>query len=354
MTFGPTHYVPILKLKRGEKDALAAIPSRHCSQITPLLELVVRKDDGRPFDAHLDNAFKGLSRSLQYIPGCFLDVHEIAPDGPDAAALAFARARSDGLKFTPVVGISRTFDTLAALGHRENGLAIRLTRGDLERGGLGRTLNSRVGEYRVAPSDIDLILDLGSVEDMIVDGVAALTSAFLAEVPDHVRWRTLTVSSCAFPKSMGVVDQHSHTNAERTDWIAWRDHLFRRRGDLSRLPTFSDGAIQHPKGVEGFDPAKMSVSPAVRYTLDDAWLLVKGENTKKTPAKEQFPNLAERLVYGDLRANFAGASHCAGCSGIKNAADGVKGFGSAQIWRRLGTIHHLTKVMEGLRARSET
>ena len=40
MTFGPHHYVPVLKIKRGEKKALAAIEPSVRQRITPLLEIV--------------------------------------------------------------------------------------------------------------------------------------------------------------------------------------------------------------------------------------------------------------------------------------------------------------------------
>jgi hypothetical protein len=89
----------------------------------------------------------------------------------------------------------------------------------------------------------------------------------------------------------------------------------------------------------------MQVSATIRYTLDEHWLLVKGESTRATSASVQFPDLATRLVYGHLKSHFAGATHCVGCTGIKQAADGAPKFGSAEVWRRIGTIHHVSTVM---------
>lgn len=40
MNFAPHHYVPILKIKRGEKSALSRLSPAVQSQMTPLLELV--------------------------------------------------------------------------------------------------------------------------------------------------------------------------------------------------------------------------------------------------------------------------------------------------------------------------
>ena len=108
--------------------------------------------------------------------------------------------------------------------------------------------------------DTDLILDLGPVEEMVAEGVARLGTQFLGDVPRPESWRTLIVSASAFPKSMRVVERHSNTVVERAEWLAWK-HL-RDGGRWVRVPTYSDCAIQHPAGVEGFDPVRM---PSVRH-----------------------------------------------------------------------------------------
>ena len=57
MTFGPDHYVPVLKIKRGEKAALQLVAPFLQEKMTPLLEVVERK--GGAIGNHLDKAFKG-------------------------------------------------------------------------------------------------------------------------------------------------------------------------------------------------------------------------------------------------------------------------------------------------------
>ena len=114
-----------------------------------------------------------------------------------------------------------------------------------------------------------------AVDDMIPAGVESLTNAFLDDVPDHASWRTFTVSACAFPTSMGGVERHSHQFVERADWIAWRNNLHGRRGQLARLPSFGDCAIQHLQGVEGFDPRTMQGCPAFNFrSLPRDWSTV--------------------------------------------------------------------------------
>ena len=59
MKFGPQHYVPILKIKRGEKAALLQLAPPIQASITPLLEVAERNPLKVPTVAkHLDNAFR--------------------------------------------------------------------------------------------------------------------------------------------------------------------------------------------------------------------------------------------------------------------------------------------------------
>lgn len=347
MTFGPNHYVPILKVKRAEKAAIGQLPPVLRLRITPLLEIVEWRQE-KTLEGHLETAFKNLAESLKGYPRCFLDVREIEPAGAQAAAAVFKRAAAAGMAFTPVTGVSRTVDVNAALDHQDRGLAIRLERREFEKGELAIKIETFLEKQHVAANEIDLIVDLGAVENLIPEGVETLTDAFLDEVPDHASWRTFTVSACAFPRSMGGVERHSHELVERADWIAWKDNLHGRRADLARLPSFGDCAIQHLSGVEGFDPRTMAASASIRYARDQHWLLVKGESTRNLPPSLQFPQLASKLVNGSLKHYFSGPHHCAGCEAMQEAADGAPKYGSLETWRRLGTIHHISRVMQEL------
>jgi Beta protein len=351
MIFGPRHYVPILKIKRGEKLALQQLTPTIRASITPLLEVVERNAAKKPTVAkHLETAFNRLDNAVVGVSRYLLDCREIAPDGPSAAAEVFTRAARLRTPFTPVTGLSRAVDEKAALVHRANGLAIRLTRDEFEAGRIPSELPAFLRTHGLAPTEVDIIVDLGAVDDMIAAGVEGLTEAFLADVPDKRLWRTLTVSGCAFPLSMGGIDRNSYDLVERAEWQAWRDGLHANRARLERLPTFSDCAIQHPSGVEGFDHRFMAVAASIRCTLPEQWLLIKGVSTKLTLPSDQFPDLANQLVYGHLSSYFPGAGHCGGCADMRAAADGAPDLGSAEQWRRLGTIHHLTRTAEQIAA----
>lgn len=347
MTFGSKHYVPVLKVKRAEKGALAAIGKVAPDAVTPLFEIVERKSD-KTLKNHLETTFRGLAQSVAKFAGCFIDTREIESDGEAAADAVFDRADAEGIDYVPVVGMSRTVGNASALAHAGNGVALRLTRKELEAGTLSSAIAKFLAVNQLSPEGVDLIMDMEDVGTLIPAGVAALTSKFMASVPDHPAWRTLILSGCAFPRSMGGVARQSAALVDRSAWVCWRDSLYVNRKKLARLPTFSDCAIQHTQGVEGFDPKIMAVSACARYAVDDYWLLVKGESTKKIRAGLQFPKIAKRIVNNVHGRYYQGPTHCLGCEQINDAATGVPGLGSPEVWRRIGTIHHISTVLRDL------
>ena len=221
MNFGAHHYMPVLKAKRGEKVALGLVAARLWERVTPLLEIVERTD--KSIDAHLNTAFTGLADGVRQYPRCFLDAREIESDGPSGATQVFERAAQARIVFAPVTGISRTADLDPALDNQKHGIALRLTRGEFENGGLAAGVLDFLYRTGLEPTGVDLIVDLGPVDALVPVGIRALTAAFLGQVPHHDRWRTLTASGCSFPRSMGGVGRHSHDFVERADWVAWKD-----------------------------------------------------------------------------------------------------------------------------------
>jgi hypothetical protein len=260
----------VLKAKEGEKTALEMLDTVTVAEIWPLFEIVKMKEDQPDLGHHLRKAFQGLRRATRRSPVYLLDTHEIAPAGREGARAAFQAAITLGVPFIPVTGLSRKADVEEAItAATGRGLAIRLIRSEFERGIVPARLLSFLEHNRIAPADVHLIVDVGAVDEVLPEGVETMIGQFLPLVPLVSEWRTLTVVASAFPKSMGVAEPKSETFVERADWKGWLRACFERRDSLPRLPTYGDGGVQHPSGVEGFDPKVMPVSATIRYTLED-------------------------------------------------------------------------------------
>jgi len=346
MKFGAAHYVPVLKIKDNEKRALQSLGVTYQGAFTPLLEVVERKD--KTLAAHLDTTFKRLAQSVAGYAPCFLDAGELEDDA--GAQAVFARADSEGIDYVPVVGLTRLSGNGPALAHGTTGVALRLTRDELEDSVIPAGVPAFLKAHRLRAENTDLVMDMGDVGMLIPVGVMALANSFLSAVPHHTAWRTFTLSGCAFPNSMSKVPRNSFLLVNRSEWLGWRDGLYANRGKLARLPTFSDCGIQHPSGVEGYDPITMAASAAARHASGDSWLLVKGVSTRQVAPTVQFKAIAKRLVNNVHGPHYAGARHCTGCADIAAAAKGAPKLGSLGIWRRIGTEHHIVTVLRDLGA----
>jgi hypothetical protein len=345
------HYVPVLKLKDAEKGALRALKPEIRGAVIPLFEVVERKEDANTdvkpsIEKHLDKAFKKLGESVSYCPKYFLDTREVESDGRALIETVFRRASELGRPFTPVTGIKRAEATAVALEHSQWGLAIRLTRTQLEADKIGKSLERLVTAHKLSSDKIDLIVDLCEVEDMLPAGALALTHTCLSAIPEPKSWRSLILTGCGFPKSMGLVKPNSFKLVDRVEWLSW--NALAQTADSVRIPTFSDCGIQHRSGVEGFDPRTMAASAAIRYALGEQWLLVKGRSTKLV--RHQFSKFARELALGSLKSHFAGHKHCVGCERIRRVAEGDITNNSPTSWRSFGTIHHITRTVENIRA----
>ncbi|WP_437587347.1 beta family protein [Sorangium sp. So ce1000] len=347
------HYVPVLKWKRAEQTALGSLAPHIKSRITPLIELVsipIDLDSGnqsKTLEQHVGPAIQKLASSWEVNAPLFLDPEAVsadaASDGLGGAAYSFVEAQRSNVPFVPVTGLRRApHDIVAAVAHAGRGLCLRLTPDDLARTTLYQEFTDFFTEHRLSAQDVDVVIDLESVTGQSAFVIAAAASLALRTIPSADVWRTVTVIASAFPEHMGVVDTFSSLVIERSEWKAWL-LLHAQREQLPRLPTYGDYGIQHPTGVEGFDPRYMQMAASVRYTLTDQWLLLKGQSTKRQSPSLQYPGLAKQLI---AHAAYFGQSHCRGCAEAVSCASGTPGLGSPEAWRRIGTSHHI-KVAVG-------
>lgn len=344
MTEDAQRYVPVLKIKAGEKAALAQLRRELSARITPLLEIVAMKDE--QLEKHLAKTFNNMQEATNAVESFFLDAREIAAAGEAGARRAFQIARQRRLPFVPVTGLSRTADVRAALSAASSTICIRLVRPDFEQGSVTQGLERFLSDHNQQAAKVHLVVDLGTVDDMIPDGIGYMARQFVAMLPRLAEWASLSLVASAFPMSMTAIPNNSADERPRSEWLAWRDYVRFDRRHFPRLPVYGDCAIQHPRGVEEFDKRRAQRLGQIRYARPDAWLIEKGQGEKKEPLVDQFPALATRLM--KRLATAFDKSHCAGCTLIEKASRSRKGFGDPTAWRKIGTLHHITRTLESL------
>lgn len=365
LKFDDTHYVPILKGKQGELDAIRETSSKIRSAFTPLMEIppiplryITGEDEPIPAksigDHVVDMAEKMAkavgSDSPVFIDGFYVEEEENLPDGSEPIAGLLGALREKGVQFIPTTGLDRVKQygeaIKAAIAEDQRGCCVRLWEPDLEAlADLESQIKSLLRFLAVDASDVDLLVDFGPD----VPSRSALPYQINA-LPLLKKWRTLTVASSSFPMNMENIAQNSVAELEREEWLAWM-FLRSKKKTLTRMPTFGDYAINHPELSE-VDPRIMRMSPNIRYTVEVNYVVAKGKAYARkverqkpgVAASDQYPKLAQAIM---RHPNWAGKKFSWG-DGFIDACSRKACVGSATNWRAVGTCHHIAFVVQQL------
>jgi len=364
------NYIPVLRWKKAERDALAALDVKVRENITPLFELIMpapKRDKGdynkilsdsrAVLQNNLPSTIKELNKCCPIDSSAFVDVHLI--DG-ELRATTLKQILDDSLTFAqatlvPVTHIIPVVSTDADMSTRkvaidyatgsDNGMCIRIDRYNLDDEDLSKIIGNFVAQNKLDLSKTDLMIDLGVVGE---SDDAKNVSAQLARLPSLNDWRTVILSGGAFPKDLSEFEKHSDNQVIRHDWRVWNAL---RTTNLPRLPLYSDYAIQHPI-FYGQIPGT-NTSASVRYADNQQWEISRGEGlrNKNGAGHQQYPALAQIITGQDY---FKGANYSAGDKYIaERAADSSK-TGNPTTWLKAGLNHHLTLTAKQIATSDET
>jgi hypothetical protein len=354
------NYVPVLRWKAAERRALQLLGSDVKPTITPLIEV--------PSHLFLTRPPKPGSSRMRRPPSPEARMKEIA-DGLEQAwgkgrALVdlslLSRSRQitgwspfetfcnaiEGRQIHAVPVISMLYshpqhwypapENLAAVtGCLKHGACIRLKSVALHAGRLVERLNQLLAGLGLSPSEIDLLLDF----ECTVDGGMTYLDA-CSRLPYLEQWRTFTVVSGSFPKDLSQSQGFTPGDVcyrKRVDWSQWLGQVSGGAA-LPRIPAFGDYTIQFAQYSP--PPRVCFPSASVRYTLEDKWLILRGEKIQGHPiGKGQWSGWAVLLCAMD---EYAGESFSAGDQFIRERADRQDEPGESTDWLFAGINHHLT------------
>jgi hypothetical protein len=340
------HYVPVLKGKRGEFDALAGLADAHRPGLTPLIEVIPVPWDWtndiptKPLGEHLKSTVDRLATSWGGKQPVWLDTLWLEPgdtvSGKPALEHLFDEARGH-LHALPVGGPGRdtahTQSIAAIQATDQRGAVLRLDPEDLgDPTALTAAVTGWLQTVGVTAPAVDLVVDFGAIDSALAPSITLAASAIIPTLPYLNDWRTFTLVSGGFPVNLSEIKTDSIHRLARCDWTLWQTVISR---NPPRLPAFGDYGIGHPELTE-LDPRIIRPTAAIRYTADDEWVIVKRRSTQH--GFDQFQTASATVL---SQPEWEGKAHCGGCSFIDACAAGGP-TGNLTTWRRVGTLHHLT------------
>lgn len=352
--FDSKHYIPILRWKAAEREALEQLTTKERGRMTPLVEILMpqpknlKEGDRVKGPAELlAESIELLKATLPLIPQQILKYWGRMPAFVDLG-LVDVSLRADGLRqivtggerigipLIPVIGVGSDTATqnaaFALAKNKKKGLCLRLFRPDLiDSAILIQNIKKLLTASSLLEENIDLLVDLKNTDEEYWK-----LATWCGRIPNISKWRTFTVASGAFPPDLTALSVDIHF-IDRSDWKAWFDQ---RNKKLPRKPSFADYTIQHPiykEPVRGSNP-----SASIRYTLRDRWMIMRGQalRGKNTKGHAQYPAVA-RLV--SENKEFFGAAFSFGDQYIAEKAKNLntKETGTPRTWLRAGINHHL-------------
>lgn len=343
----PWTYLAILKGKQGEYAALGDLDPATRAKVTPLFQLRNNKGDEAAV-AELASAMKNLRTGWDPERPVLLD-GDWMTNQEWGLWRALDAVHSHGRPALPVTAIGRSStyqrSVKRAVEAWHEGVVIRLGREDFSRTeGVTGLLGGLVSDLGVEPAQVDLILDLRSIQQAHLDADEIAAIGMLNQLPHIGEWRHLAIAATGMPASVSAFPRNQITPLRRLEWWLYQG-VRSQSHSIGRLPTFGDYGITHPDQVEdSTNPKFMRPTAHLRYATDNNWLIVK-TRTIDSGGIDALPELFRALVE---RPEY----QCVGTSSadrwVEEVSKGKVRPGNTTTWRQHGTGRHLTVATQQL------
>ncbi len=372
MQLTETSYVPILKWKAAEMQALKDLASK--GNIMPLIEFVMPSFKGKKEDLkdNLEKVAKDLrekfaQQRIKQIPDEIEENWGTEPIFIDFSLLDTTDLRVEsiknitesclkkGLQVVPTINLADPEIVIKEVsklhGHHQQGICLRVSLIDMKDiNELNKKIIDFLQNFNVSPKEIFLLIDLKE------KGQDFSNYSSVYEVTQKItrlkEWRAVILGAGAFPKDLSECKNDADNYFDRWDWRNWS--LKKANGKNERIPTFADYAIRHP--IYSQQLLLYRGSASIKYTLEDKWLVMKGKRDKS----EHY--LAHAAVLTKTKL-FYGETFSKGDRLIKEKADHypaymknkkLGGTGNSTTWIYIGTNHHISCVQHQLSNFSES
>ena len=359
------HYIPILKWKRAEQGALAGLKDKNRKYITPLIQFVMPKpkqpkkgEREKTEDEQYAEVVAAFEDKILDIPEelsvnwgkelLFIDFSLIYATTASSLKIksyekVMTMGEELGLQLVPVLNLSDDLalkQVVCLLANKfKRGLCLRVVCSDfMDIADLQKRVNEFVEVSTLEKDEIDILVDIKDIVDG--DGKYDLFIKLSQEIPDINLWRSFVFASGAFPSSLTECKIDDENFIPRVDWRQWLSSLEDKK--IVRHPAFADYTVQYPvysEATQFFHP-----TTSIKYTLEDAWNIMKGKKQKY----ELYLAHANLLIKNDdyfFGEDFSAGDKFIAEKGrhfdkyIKNPA--IKGTGNTEQWLKASINHHL-------------
>ena len=350
------HYVPSLRWRMSEYQALMRLKSQVKDQIMPLICL-----PDIEFDFETRQPRKTVNDYILPFPAKFLAKWPSRPawvtlskkiamgrlnNGTHCFDYIFDNLRPNDAHAIPAIPLSVDTETVAAASRAitqdRKGMGIILRLVDLMTPGMKDRVDELTASMGLAFDETDLFIDLGAPNFRPYATFAKALITALLPMGDMSLFRNLVLISTAIPRTFSDIAKGTD-QILRHDWLFYNTLCATLPMDMRR-PVYGDYTIVHPDFV-ALDMRMIRPTGKVIYTMTEAWGTRKGGAFRGNEI--QMHEHCQAII-GTPSFAFQGSDFSYGDNFIEKCANREVGASNLTRWKEVGINHHITTVVNDL------
>ncbi|CRL49842.1 beta family protein [Pseudomonas sp. URMO17WK12:I11] len=347
-------YIPVLKWRQGEYQALFLLDNEVKNFVVPLIVIPPREYDfeeqkmKKTVHEHIETFPKRLKQKWS-ARLALIDFHESLEnekmdDGRSVVDFTLNESKSLGCLVTPVVSLTKSksyLDNVKTFAAKDGcGVALRIKLTELSSPSASVEISKILHTLEISWENVDLVVDVGDPGNFQPYTVfAKVISGSLARIvgADLSRSKTLVGTSL----KLSDVKKPGATQF-RHEWSLYKELRTELEKTMS-TPSFGDYAIEAPDFAEGVDMRMVKPGGKIVYTTADSWLIPKGGAFRNNTAQ-----MIDHCKYIISSGHYMKRIFCKGDERIEDTANKVNNCGSLTTWKGVGVNHHITYVVRQL------
>lgn len=356
MNLSEISYVPALRWRQGEYQALSRLSPKVKDQVMPLITIPPVEFDfeqWKPKKSTHEHVYPFCTRyeaKWGARPSWIALDPTIAEarmdDGSHVFDYVFDGLRPNGATAIPALPLEADSDTLNAAGRAitadDKGVGVLLRLEDLMAENPRKAIVSFAASLGVALDELDVIVDLRARNFEPYSVFATALTAALRRLGNLHEVRNFVLLGTAIPESLAQLAKGSD-EIPRHDWLFFRRLIAAMPAGMRR-PNYGDHTIVHPE-FTAMDMRKVKAAGKIVYTTPSTWATRKGGAFRDNPG--QMHAHCEQVV-SDPAFAFRGADFSYGDKYIADCAAKAESPSNLSRWKDVGINHHITTVADDL------
>ena len=344
-------YLPILKGKKGEYDALKELSDEEKKLILPLIEIpaipwdYVNEKYASTLEKQILSSVKSIKKTWNNGGEILIDTFYLEENfdstGVKTLNNIIKSLYSEEINATPVLNVYSSDDLLDNLEYKKN-ICIRISFKEQELFDINLEIARIIQKLKIKFDQVYLLLDMGFIDQEQTHLAKIASTSFYSDIKKINDFKEVFFAATSFPINLSSCKTNSITRIERIEMVI-KDHFENSPTKISRIPKFADYCVSNPE-IGEIDPRLMTMSAAVRYTVEDAWYIFKAASVKKH-SFEQFYDLAKEITSSTV---YYGEEFSWGNNLIYEKSKRTGGTGNPTTWRQIATNHHITVMITKL------